>query len=724
MNAFISSPGAQSVESLMRPDDNGFDTRASDEPVRAIGRAVPQLLPLRSLLVHAFYNWKAILLAACIPAIVGIAAFFLVPTQFTAESTLIVFVGRDSADASGTKTVNLSVNGIKEVNSELDIILSAEVMQAALNKVGIATLFPRLDEPRMFGLLKPVAYKQRAIVAASMFQDKVRVAVQIDTNIVRVTFTNPDRAVAIAAVRAIVEAYLAHRRDLFTNATSPFLRVQLDIYTGKLKEIDAQIDQVKRDNHILDIRQDVTTAGSVLAGLLQRRDQLHERRQAAKAEADAGMAKLAALPDEVFASRDQTNQTGNDDSRNALLRLQLERDHLAAQYRPDYPPVRELDRKIASARAGIDAASRSSFYNARKIRNPAYETLQARMLSAQVEEAALSEPMQALDQQLLQAQQRNDTLREADNALQSLERDREVIVSNYRQFALHEAAARIDEDANRARNANVRLVQDASAPGGGSNAGSHFLAAGLFAAVMFGVATGVLLTFLRKVYILPSEAERGLGIPALADIKVAADQYDVPIARREIAGLASLLLDGRGASGMRPVFQFISDAEEAGASDLVRSLAKEFAAGHGLRTLIIDLQAPEPPVTDQMSVSREDNVAVRPTDITNVWLIANAAATALVSSRALIEHSRALLEGLRHRYDITLLIGPSENGNYASRRLAKLVDLNVLVVRADHTNASTAEELCASLAASGAKVGGFVFGGRRAFVPQSVLRWI
>ncbi len=677
-------------------------------------------MPLRAMVAHAFTNWRAILLVAALPALAGIAAALFTPVQYTAESTLIVFVGRDSADISGLKAVNLSVNGLKEVNSEIDIVLSGDVMRDALRRIGPTTLFPALGRRRLLGLLPALDEEARIRAAERQFRERVGASVQLDTNIVRVAFTFPDRDLAITGLRSVIDAYLAHRRDVFTNANSSFLRTQLDTYTERLKEIDAQITTVKSDHQVLDIKQDVALAGTMLSSLQQRRDQLRERRQAAQSEAEVAAAKLAVLPREVQASREQTNQVSNDDSRNTLLRLQVERDHLAAQYRADYPAVVELDRKIASARAGISSAARANFYSSRNERSPAYEQMQGRMLAAQVEASALGKPMQELDSQIAQARQRTDALRSAESTLQEMERTREVIVSNYRQFALREAAARIDEDANRVRNANVRVVQAPDAPNSGSNTRWHLLAAGLFAGVAFGAAAGVLLTVLRRVYLLPVEAERHLGIPVLADIPVSEAQFTGPVARREVAGLASLLLDGRE-PGEKPVFQFICDDEAGLTATLVRTLATEFAATHGLRTLIIDLQTPP---KAEPAAERQEPLAIRPTNVTNLWIVPNGAATALASARTLAARSRELLDTLRRDHEVVLVIGPSDNANHAARRLARLVDLNILVLRANHTRAPVAEALCASLAAVGANVCGFVFGGGRAYVPQAILRWL
>jgi hypothetical protein len=56
------------------------------------------------------------------------------------------------------------------------------------------------------------------------------------------------------------------------------------------------------------------------------------------------------------------------------------------------------------------------------------------------------------------------------------------------------------------------------------------------------------------------------------------------------------------------------------------------------------------------------------------------------------------------------------------RRLTGLVDANLLVLRAEHTRAAVATRLCDTVLAAGGNMLGFVFVGRKFYVPRWLYR--
>ena len=717
--AYLAAPH-QPEESLLPPRD------------QAAGRSGLRSA-LRNLIIHAFYNPRIVAAAVLLPILLGSTLAFYAGPRFTAESTLIVLLGREntSQDIAGTNPISLSITGLKEVASEVDIIYSNDVIDQTLRAVGPATLLPGLAQRRWFGLLPPLSPDEQVKSAESWFLSHMRASVQNDTNILRVTFTDPDRGLAVRTLAALIDAYMAHRRAVFATTSSRFLTSQLDTYTKQLADIDTQIQQVKSQYDVLDIAQDIAQTESRLQRIQQRRDELAERRRAVAAQVEGAAARLASLPRTVFDSRDRSNQHGNDDSSNALLRLQVDRDHLAAQYTPSYPPLQELDRKIASTRAAIATAARTDSTASRDVRNPAFDVLNTQLVSSQVEEGALDRELQQVDAELGPAQQRAAVLRVAESRLRDLGRNRDVIEANYRQFSLREAGEQIEEDAQQSRNANVQIVQQPTAPATGGSLAPSFLLAGLLGGVLLGAAAIVLCTILRDAFILPEEVERHLGIPVLADLPVGPAQYGTPEGALQVANLAAMLLDVSAAGPRYSVFQFIPAEPESGNAGLVRAVAVEFASIHNMRTLIIDLQDDGQEHVAALgrgmglpAGSADNRLQIQTTAIPHLSVAINAADSELASSRTLLPRSRQVLNSLRTRFDMVLAIAPARAGDYAARRLATLVDANLLVLRADHSRAATADQLCEGLLSAGAAIFGAIFVGDRAYVPRFVLRWL
>jgi uncharacterized protein involved in exopolysaccharide biosynthesis/Mrp family chromosome partitioning ATPase len=688
---------------------------------------------LRDALILGFYNIRLIAAIVLACAAIGLVAAATARTQFTADSLVIVFLGQENAravDVVGAAPAALTVEGLKAVNSEISIIQSADVIRRAVESVGPGTLFPELGHRRLFGLLAPIPQERQVARATELFQAHLRVAAEDASNIVRISFYDPDRAIAIRAVQALVDAYFAERRLVYASANAAFLASQVSTTSRQLHDIDAQIQRVRDQYQVVDIGQDITLALNRLDSVVTRENQVRERQEAAHTELLGARQELADMPKTVFDSRAVTNQSPTDDSRNTLLRLQVERAHMAAQFAPTYAPLADLDRRIAAVQAQVAQNQKANYFTQRDIRNPSVDLVNSRITTLQLEDDALGKQLQELGRQYDTAQKRVDELRRAESTLHDLQRTRDVMEAIYRQFSLRQAGEQVQATLDETHNTNVHVVQQATAPLQGRSMRLSYLLAGLFCGLVFAAAAAIVATRLRQVYIMPLEAERDLGLAELADFDVAASGFEGDAARHEIASLAALLLDATVDGHPVSIVQFVAAAEEAGKAALVRALAMELAQGHGLRTLILDLQGDGAEQLRQLGTAdravpvSDLGVPVYPTTVPSLWVSADAPSSTIGNSRALLSQSREQLRQLRRNFDMVLIIAARDPRDYVSRRLFGLVDANLLVLRAEQTRAPVAAQLRDMIRAAGGRLLGFAFTWRKYYIPAAIYRWL
>lgn len=691
---------------------------------------------LRDLLILAFYNKRIIVICAMLPLIVGISAALETRTQYTADGLMMVFVNREhtgNEDLTGNGPTVVSVDGLKMVESELEIIQSDDVVGRVVDDVGANVLFPDITKPRLFGLLPPTpadAVHRRAI---ELFRREMRAEVRSDTDIIRVSFEHPNRIVAIKAVKSLIATYLDRRREVYQNPSSPFLASQVSHFSNQLHSLDEQIDQIKRDHQVVDITSDINLAVNQKDSVLQRQRQVTERREAVRSEITRSEKEYAAQPPKVFAFSDQTNQNANSNDHNTLVQLEMDRAHMAQLYTTNYPPLQDLDRKIAVLKAQI-ADKRPIFQSTREDRNPALDFLTNHLLALRAEADALDHQLDELSRQAVDAEKRVDDLRSADDLLHDLQRTRDLTEGLYKEFSLKEAAARIGEDAAKVRASNVRVVQWANSPSTGSNMALNFILAGIFGGLLMGTAGGMLATWMRQSYIMPSEAERSLGIPVLAEFSESAEGYAGRGARQELVRLASGMLDVLVENQPLAVFQFVSVNMNDSEAGLVQALATEFAQNRNLNTLVIDLAGDgqtvakglgAAPATAHAEPSSGHNaVAVTGTRVSKLAVAVDATQSAIGSLRTTLVQLEDMLDDVRKRYDVVLINAPSPIQSHVARRLSSLVDATVVVLRAEQTRVPAAQQLRDIVLGSGGDLLGFVFTLRRYYVPKAVYRWL
>ncbi|MFG1377009.1 GumC family protein [Xanthobacter autotrophicus] len=674
---------------------------------------------LRDFLIAAFYHIRIVLLAGLIPLVVALAVAATSRTEYTASSLLMVIVSREVSSAQNvtdTGPAVLSIEGLKQVESEVQIIESADVARATVVEIGVDRLFPpgRLAAiTRLFSSDKDLMDK-----AVERFQASVRASVQSGSNVIRVSFTNPDREVAIAAADALVKTYLAARRRLFENPTAKILMLEVNRFQTDLSAVDREIEQLKVKAGIIDFAQDAILASNQVDGILQRRRQVAEREVAVTAQVTEAEKQFAALPDSVFDFAEKTDALPGDEDNNTLSKLLLERDRVASQYAPGSQLLRDLDRQIATIRARIKSRSERRYSTDRAVRNPQVNYIQNMILSLKVEQDSLGRQKAELVQQQRLAEERLAALRTAETPLIELNRKRDALGEGFREYQRRAVAAAIEEAASQSRQSAVRVVQEAGSAVTKRSLALPLVAAGLFAALLFGGAAGALASSLRTSFVTPAEAERALGLPVLAVFDAEADRPGNAATDEAIGSCATLLLDTSIDDAPLRVLHFLSPDADDALPWLARRLAEEFAARRQLRTLLVDLSSGAPYPLASGGSDVRGGIAVTGTPVPLLWAAADAERSPLLDFRLPIAEAELMMAELRRAFDCVVVSSDLPGASLVTQRFCQLVDANILAVQAEKSRMPAVLRLRDQVAESGGLTIGLVFLGRRYYLPN------
>lgn len=703
----------------------------------AESRPLPQAPPAdpvmslspRDILTTIFLRKKLIGLAFAVPAAIAVAAAVVMPVKWSAEGLLLVQVSREgvgATDITGTGPTVVSVEMPKLVQSEVDMILSDVVLRRAVSSVPPGTFFP-VAERRLFGLL--AAPPPSVPAMAQELRRALLVLSSNTSNLLRVSASLATPEQSVAALQAVLKAYMEHRQEIFSQADAELLTAETTRMADALHELDEQIAKLRAENRILDLTQDIQVAGSRIASVNGRIDALRERKAIVDSQLAAGRQQLAQYPSRVVAEQETTNLNPNDNTRNELSQLILERRRMAAQYQPGWPPLAELDARIAALRQNITASNRTRFETVKEIRNPAVNQLSLHMASLEVEAASISEQMQTLESQLQEAQNRASQLLNAEATLRDLGRRRDALEASYRQIAERGTGARIAEDAQRSRSPTVIVAQTPEAAARPRDIRPALVVAGLFGALVAAVAAAILLTLFRRSFADTQEAARGLSLPGLAAIP--------PDARLEggetvpaVTDLAAMLLDARAGGERLSLIQFVATGPQDGRSAVALAVSAEIARARHLRTLLVDLETDGRAFMSAMGshpvheAQDPDRLLAFNTVLPNLWVAYNARASVLGDPQAGIERLRALLDRLRRELDVVVVVAPAEAGSYAMRRLTAMVDANLLVLRADSTDKGIARAARNAVLATGGKLVGFVMSNERPVLPRFLAKLV
>lgn len=707
--------------SMMASHAGDFDSAmpATGGPERS-----PSTFTARDFLIAAFYHIRIIILAALIPICLGIVAFTLTKTEYTASSLLMVIVSREvpnSQNVTGTGPTTLSIEGLKQVESEVQILESADVITATIEKVGRDRLFPA-------GPLSVVRdyFSSTASLAdrdLERFRRNLRAVVLDGSNVVEVSYTDPNRAIAIEATDALVGIYMARRRVILENPTARILMVEVERFKRDLSTVDNDIEALKNRVGIIDFTQDAILAANQVDTVVQRRRQVAERRVAVAGQLAEAEKQMKALPEKVFDFNQRSDNAGNDEDNNVLTQLLIERDKLATQYAPGGSMMREINRKIATARQQIATRNERLYQTDRDVRNPAIGYVNNMILSLRIEADALGQQEKELEQQQANSEKRLVALRAAETDLVELNRRRDTLSEGYREYLRRATAAAIEESAAEERESNVRLIQDAGTAVSSRSMRLPFLGAGILGGLLFGAAAGVIASALRTSFILPTEAERALSLPMLGEIGNQFRAQQPNALDMEAGALVALLLDTQVDGRPLRTMQFIAARRDDEMSLFIRRIAEEIAIQRGLRTLLVDLTPAAQPADGDSSMTRlKGGLQVAPTETPLLWTITDPDNSPLLNIRLPMAEAHRLMDELNTEFDAVVFHTSAQGGSPPNPRISQLVDGNVLMIRAEDTRKLTAQSLREAVLESDGVPLGFVFVGRRYHLPEWIYR--
>ncbi|MCR5876633.1 hypothetical protein LRS10_22260 [Phenylobacterium sp. J426] len=679
-------------------------------PAEGPAWAIPNL---RDVLVQVFYNGRLIRLCLLIGLVLGLGVGVMAARRHGAEAVLMVTASPETLTENLLGSAGLAPGLQRTVRSDVEILRSEPVLQAAALKL----------EPNL-----AAARGGDRVLAAAELRKRLLVETQPDSNLIRVKLAAASDAAAAEGLDAVLDAYMEQRRRIYANAAAELQEQEVRRYQRLLSETEARIKAVESRFDVIDIDQDVTLLTTRADALGQRLDQARERARAVDGELGTARARLARAPSQVFESRESSNARPNDEARNTLLKLKQERAHLASQYQPTWPAIRELDAKIAVVEQQIRSNSQADTLTQRQVRNPDLDQLNSRLSALSIERAGLSQQIADLSDQTQRLRARTQTIRQAQDTLRGLLRQREVLEGVYKQLSLEQASAKLQNDAVATRQATLRVVQPPTTMRRSLSSALILAAGGLVVGVLAaGVAT-LVASLMRQEFIDPVEAERALGLPVIADVpRAALEASDGP---PDLRDLGAALADGRRDL---QVLQISSPADPAAAAAAALGLVRQFAEGWGRRTLLIDLEGGA--FADSAREAEASAEIVLAGGVWQVlklrgqplWVLAqdnHSPAAALVDPIRPNENLQEMLARLREHFQTLVVVSPAAFGDYGARRFYPLADAHLLVLRAESTRVLSARRLKEIVEGAGGVFLGLVFLDRRFHIPPWLYRWI
>ncbi len=430
--------------------------------------------------------------------VTGVAIVTLLwPKEYHSVGKLFVRLGRENAmlDPTATlgqnPTVAVPQSRENEINSVVEIMQSRALLEKVVDRLGPAaildpaskTLTAAADENKpnwagqtrlqinqicaeganllaRLGSSAGLNDRERAVLQLTK---KIKVEAARRSNVIEVSCEGPTPAQCQAVVAKLIEAFLdEHLRLNRTGRSHEFFVAQTRRLDEDLRRKERELRDLKNQTGLASPAAQrqliVARCGRLQDDLLQ----AEAARAVAQARVQKLREKLAALPNtQVTTEISGFGNDGTDRMREQFYILQVREKEAQAKFTDAHPKMQQMHEQVATARAVLDAEERG---RKQVTKEPArlYQQAESALLSEEPALASLQAQAEKLRGQLAGVRQELTALNEHEMRIAALQREVDLLETDYRKYSASMEQARIDQQLEAQHMSNIGVVQAAS----------------------------------------------------------------------------------------------------------------------------------------------------------------------------------------------------------------------------------------------------------------------
>jgi uncharacterized protein involved in exopolysaccharide biosynthesis len=479
-----------------------------DAPQKSTGSSLRDLL-------HILFKHQAKILIIFIVTVTTVTVrSFLITPVYEANASLLIKIGREYINQPEVgKSQNLMVLNQEDIiNSEIQILNNRELIEKVIIAMGVGDLYPRIAS-------EPSARMPPLETAVLQFSKDLTVEGVNQSNVIKVSFQHQDPVIAAKALVLLIDFFKEKHLEIFSNPQSSFLEKQLADYRKRLKESENTLEAFKQQHQVYSVEEQ---RGLLLQQQVELDTALKHTRN-----------RIEELQKEIGSYREQLREISQNKARytqsawdqvvvgaqTRLLNLQLkEQDLLAKNYREDGRLVENVRKEIRLVKNFLKAQEEDI---RRKVRtgNPVYQDVEKEMLKAEAELASQRAGAVSLAQQLTQLDHKIQAVDQKQNELRNLNRELSINEKNYQAYVEKLQEARISDDLNRQKIANISVIQAPVAPQKPVKPKKLLnIILGVLLGAVSGLGFAFFLEFTSQSFSTPEQLEQRLGLPVLTSI--------------------------------------------------------------------------------------------------------------------------------------------------------------------------------------------------------------
>ena len=469
---------------------------------------------LRDILT-VFFKYRILILTVFLGTVATtVVGTFLMTPVYEAHSSLLIKIGREHIyrPEVGTENPPIMVDREATINSEIRIASSREVIRHVLEALTVERVYPEL-----------MGFVSRASTplqnAVPQFEKNLSVTQVKDSNVIEIAFQHEKPEIAALAVDTLVEKLKEEHLRIFSDPNAVFLEKQAQDYKAKLQESNSQLQKFKQTHGL-------SSHAEQRRLLLEQRKEMDVILNTVQHEAEGLRTKLIALknqiktiPQRIPLSSVSDGHQLLDNAKRDLLDLRGKEQALLTKYRKSSRPVLELRQQIQLIEEFIQKQENTLSDRITTGTNPMYQQIALEALSAESQLKSLLAKQETIKHQLAALSPKLAQLDTYERELENLQMKVTTDRQNYEQYLHKVEEARISEEMDQLRMANISVIQPASLPIHPIKPKKILnIIMGLIVGLVAGFSGALLSEYLGGSYTRPEQLARDLELPILVSV--------------------------------------------------------------------------------------------------------------------------------------------------------------------------------------------------------------
>ena len=460
---------------------------------------------------------------------------------YEAESTLMVNFGREYLynPEVGEQTPYNYYDRSGQINSEIEILSSRELLEDVIREIGTDTLYPKKNNSDL-NIISSVKQFLKKIVNAfgtkksKRSSDDVRLAKSVDyfmrnlsifggkdSNVIRIIFQHRDPEVAAQTVNVLVTLYQKKHLQMFRDErVSSFLEDMVEQYQAELKSAEQQFESYKKERaaNSIELQEEILVRqkGDFDSMLKERNSELMGLTQRLKSLQDQKSSMTESTP--LYSETTERDRV-IDNTKAKLLSLQLEEQELLRTYRESSSQIVNIRSRITLVGAFLQEQEAKRQSTVRIGKSMAYQDLESEIAMTMAKQQELTAIIESLRIGLSEIDEALENYLSGEQKMKFLERQRQLKEKNYLTYEEKLEEARINTEMDNQVLTNIKVIYKANIPYEPVKPKKMLnLVVGIILGGFFGIGVSFFRNHVNQGVNTPEILEKRLNLPVLATI--------------------------------------------------------------------------------------------------------------------------------------------------------------------------------------------------------------